>query len=265
MKKKITIYNILLTIFALIFAAACFFLVKELVERRQAAVYMASLQSEYVPTIPTLPDTGSKVPEAGDAPVEEEAPVTMDQTSTANPSIQKLVSDYPDVVGWLTVEGANISHPFVQTDDNSSYLWADLDHKFINGGTLFMDYYNSKDCSDKITVIYGHNMKNGSMFGQLKKYLDFDYITENSDVYISFPESTAHYTAVACFVVDGANNIIFDSIGEKEDVQDVVDYICANTKVNPDVAMDGSSDILVLSTCHGSYETARTLLICIAD
>ena len=189
----------------------------------------------------------------------------MTQTSIANPSIQKLVADYPDVVGWLTVEGADVSHPFVQTKDNETYLWTDLNRKYISGGTLFMDYFNTVDCSDKITFIYGHNMKNGSMFGKLKKYLEFDYLTENSDVYISFPLSTAHYTAAACLVVDSTDNIIFDSIGEKHEIQDVVDYIYANANVNPDVTIDANSTLLVLSTCYYSYGNERTILICVAD
>ncbi len=267
MKKKLKIYNILLVFFALVFVAASFFLIKELVQRRQAADYITSLQGEYVPTIPTLPNTDAKAPDAdGEDGAEDENPgITMNQTGTANPSIQKLVADYPDVVGWLTVEGANVSHPFVHTTDNATYLWSDLNKNYINGGTLFMDYFNNDDFSDKLTVIYGHNMRNGSMFGQLLKYLEFDYLLENQDVYISFPTHTAHYKAVACLIVDGADNIVYDYIGEKDDIQAVVDFIYENTQVDPEIELNGDSDLLVLSTCHRSYYTARTLLICIPD
>ena len=265
MKKKLFIYNALLVIFALIFVVSGFFLIRELVQRRQAAEYIASLQSEYVPEITSAPDTEVKNPEANTETSENTSPATLDHTSTANPSIERLTADYPDVVGWLTVSGASVSHPFVQTYNNSNYLWAGLDGKYINGGTLFMDYTNSRDLSDKITVIYGHNMRDGSMFGSLLNYLNFDYLLENPDVYISYPDHTAHYTIAACIVVDGANNIVYDNIGERSDVQDIVDFIYENAEVNPECTLTGESNILVLSTCHRSYDTARTLLFCIPD
>lgn len=265
MKKKLTIYNILLVFFALVFAVSSFFLIRELVTRRIASEYVTSLQGEYVPTIPTSPAAGSHQPETDSETGEALPPATLEQVDTSNPTIQKLVSKYPDVVGWLTVAGANVSHPFVHADDNAKYLWTDLDGKYINGGTLFMDCINTVDMSDKITVIYGHNMRNGSMFGQLLNYLDFDYLMENQDVYISFPDYTAHYKAVACFIVDGADNIVFDSIGERGDIQDVVDFIYESTQVDSACELNGDSSLLVLSTCHRSYYTARTLLICIPD
>lgn len=262
LKSKV-ITNILLVFFILVFAVSSFFLIKEIVERRQVLSYLSSLNGEYVPTIPdnstisrpTVPDnnTGSS-----DAPHEE-------QEDTSNPTIQRLKSKYPEVMGWLTVTGADVSHPFVQTNDNQSYLWTDLDREYIRGGTLFMDYRNSADFSDKLTVIYGHNMRDGTMFGQLLNYLEFDYLLENPDIYISFPDYTAHYTAAACFVVDGADNLVYDRIGASDNIQDVADYIYEHAAVNPDTPIDGDGSILVLSTCNRSYDTARTLLICVPD
>ena len=264
MKKKLRIYNILLVFFSLVFIVSAFLLTREIITRRIATEYVSSLQSEYVPTLPTLPVTDEKDPESSSADTSLSSG-TAERIDTSNPTIEKLVSKYPDVVGWLTVEGANVSHPFVHTTDNSTYLWSDLDKNYINGGTLFMDYTNTTDMSDKITVIYGHNMRNGTMFGQLLNYLDFEYLLDNQDVYIAFPEKTAHYTAVACLIVDGADNPIYDDIGQRGDIQHIVDYIYANTEVDPDAELSGDSSLLILSTCHRAYYSARTLLICIPD
>lgn len=259
--KSNTLINIVIIIFVLIFAVSCFFLLKEIVERRLSVGYASSLHNEYVPTIPqdstlTKPD----IPEN-----DTEDTTVQEPVDTSNPTIQRLQEKYPDVVGWLTVDGAEITHPFVQSYDNAAYLWTDLDGYENVGGTLFMDYRNSRDFSDKLTIIYGHNMRDGTMFGQLLNYLDFDYLLANPDVYISFPDYTAHYTIAACFVVDGADNPIYERIGTKTDIQDLVDYIYDSTTVNPDTPLDGNNDILVLSTCNRDYETARTLLICIPD
>ena len=263
MKKKNNIYNILLVVFALIFVVSSFFLGKELIQRRQAAEYLTAIQSEYIPKIPVFLNTDSKHNNTGDS--EDAPPIKAERVEPVNPTIHQLVEEYPDVIGWLTVEGANVNHPFVQADDNATYLWSDLNREYINGGTLFMDYFNERDFSDKLTIIYGHNMRNGTMFGQLANFLDFDYLLENPDVYISLPYSTEHYTIAACLVVDGADNVIYDRIGEKEDMQEVVDFIYANTQVNPDTPLDADSDILVLSTCNRTFDLARTLLICIPD
>ena len=268
LKNKSLIYTVLIIFFALIFVAASVLLTRELILRRQAEEYTAAIQNQYVPTLPPATeiehvDNTADITETTDT---EEAPTaSANKSSTPNPTIQQLKSDYPDVIGWLTVEGAEVSHPFVQTDDNATYLWTDLNREYITGGTLFMDFYNSDDFSDKITVIYGHNMKNGTMFAKLSKYLDFDYLTENPEVHISLPYSTEHYTIAACMVVDGSDNVIYDNIGEKHDIQEVVDFIYANTTVNPDVTLEADSNILILSTCNRTFTMARTLLICIPD
>jgi len=268
LKIKKILSNILLIFFALIFLVSAFFIIKELAERKHVSDYVTSIQNQYVPEIPIISaENSNKIeqPNSSDSPDSSTGNNQLTHINTANPTIQKLITDYPDVVGWLTVNGAEISHPFVLTDDNSSYLWADLDGKYIRGGTLFMDYTNLRDFSDKITVIYGHNMRDGTMFGQLLNYLNFDYLLENQDVYISFPDFTAHYTIAACFVTDGADNAIYNNIGTTDNFQEVVDFIYASADVNPDTPLDENSKILVLSTCHRSYETARTLLICVPD
>lgn len=259
--KKISLINIVIIIFVLIFVVSCFFLLKEIVERRRSVDYASSLHNEYVPTIPQ--DSALNKPDLSED--EPEDTTIQEPVDTSNPTIQKLQAEYPDVVGWLTVEGAEVSHPFIQSYDNAAYLWTDLDGNENVGGTLFMDYRSSRDFSDKLTIIYGHNMRDGTMFGQLLNYLDFDYLLANPDVYISFPDYTAHYTIAACFVVDGADNPVYERIGTKKNIQDLVDYIYDNADVNPVTPLDGDGDILVLSTCNRDYETARTLLICVPD
>lgn len=259
MKRKV-ITNILLIFFSLVFVISLISILQEVSARKHASSYADALRDKYIPTIPSYADTDIK--HAGDDTAGDTDNALQD---TSNPTIQKLIEEYPDVIGWLTVDGASISYPFVQGKDNSSYLWADLDGNYISGGTIFMDYRNSRDFTDSLTIIYGHNMLDDSMFGKLANYLDFNYLLDNSDVYISFPEYTAHYTAVACLVADGSDNIIFDNIATTGNIQDVVDFIYRTTDINPDVSISGDSKLLVLSTCNKDFDTARTLLICIPD
>lgn len=93
------------------------------------------------------------------------APINVDFAS--------LKSVNPDVVGWIYVEALNhISYPIVQGKDNETYLHQTYEGNYNFAGTLFIDYENSSDFNDCNTLVYGHNMKNGSMFGHLKKFAE---------------------------------------------------------------------------------------------
>ena len=118
----------------------------------------------------------------------ESAPVTIPI------DFASLQAQNPDVYAWITVPGTNIDYPILQSDGYNSYY---LDHT-LNGesspeGSIFTENYNSKDFEDPNTVIYGHNMKNGSMFQNLHNYQDRDFFDNNRDVIIYTPDAIRHY------------------------------------------------------------------------
>ena len=87
----------------------------------------------------------------------------------------KLKSVNEDVVGWIYVDALpDISYPIVKGKDNQTYLHQTYEKNYNFAGTIFVDYENSGDFSDCNTLVYGHNMKNGSMFGHLKKFREND-------------------------------------------------------------------------------------------
>ncbi len=99
-----------------------------------------------------------------------------------------LLEINPDVIGWLYCPDTVINYPLVQGEDNDYYL-----HRLINGtpnnnGTLFVDEQNSAGFSDENTVIYGHHMRNGSMFGYLENYEQQSYYEAHPVVYLLTPE-----------------------------------------------------------------------------
>ena len=88
----------------------------------------------------------------------------------------KAVND--DVVGWIYIEAlSGVNYPVVQGDDNSTYLHTTYEKNYNFAGTIFVDYENKGDFTDCNTIIYGHNMKNGSMFGNLNQFV------KNSELY----------------------------------------------------------------------------------
>ena len=265
--------SILLVFFSLVFLGSAVMLTKELVDRRISAGYLNEMQGDYTPASPAdvlsrseveQPDTeSSSALTEGTAGASTEVSVAAD---TSNPSIQALVADYPDAVGWLTCEGADVSHPFAIGEDNATYIRSTLDGSYVRSGTLFMDYRNDRSMEDSLSVIFGHNMNNGTMFSSLKRYLDSSYIVNHPDVYISLPDRTIHYTVWASMVANAVYDTLFTSVGTKGNIQDIVDYVSSNADyINRNLEVDGNDKLLVLSTCNPSYFYARTVLICVAD
>lgn len=127
---------------------------------------------------------------------EEGILLTPDEPDYQPPEVdfEKLQEMNPDVIGWLEVEALDkISYPIVQGADNDYYLHRTFKKTDNYAGSIFVDYTNASDFSDCNTIIYGHNMKNGSMFGNLdelyekKKYKDSKYI------WICTPEGKYRY------------------------------------------------------------------------
>ena len=90
--------------------------------------------------------------------------------------LEGLQAAYPDVAGWIYFENESISYPVLYSGDNEKYLRTAYTGKAANAGAIFLDGENTRDFSDPHTLIYGHNMKNLSMFGRLRYYrTDKDY------------------------------------------------------------------------------------------
>ena len=118
-----------------------------------------------------------------------EAPSSSDATSSEvvlpdNPkNFAKLQKQNPDIHAWISIPGTNIDYPILQSGDDTPedfYLNHGTNKKYLYAGSIYTQRRNSTDFSDPNTVIYGHNMKNGSMFGTLKKYRDVNYFNKNS-------------------------------------------------------------------------------------
>jgi len=114
---------------------------------------------------------------------------------------QKMISQYPNIKGWIT-QGEFINYPIVQSDDNAYYLTHNAANQYNGGGAIFIDYRNDLGLEDSNSIIYGHNMRNESMFGSLKNYADYSYYEANKyfDVYIAekhykYEVFSAYYTS----------------------------------------------------------------------
>ena len=117
--------------------------------------------------------------------------VTVDETKEDDEEkyvvdFEKLKEKNSDIVAWLKVKGTNIETTVVKSTNNDYYLTHNFNKEYNSAGWIFADYKNKVDGTDKNLVIYGHNMRNDSMFGSLKNILNDDWHNEEENKYVTF-------------------------------------------------------------------------------
>ena len=175
-----------------------------------------------------------------------------------NVDFDKLRSVNEDVVGWIYVEALDdISYPVVQGKDNDTYLHRTYEKNYNFAGTIFVDYENSRDFSDCNTLVYGHNMKNGSMFGHLRKFVqDKETYQKSKYFWILTPEKNFRYEIVSAYTtgVNSDTYTLFKGPGDEfqEYLKKIKDYSEIATEEKDLTIKD---KIVTLSTCTGNEST----------
>ncbi|MCC8122490.1 MAG: class B sortase [Oscillospiraceae bacterium] len=128
----------------------------------------------------------------------DEAFVGAGDTSYALPSVAALREENSDAVAWVYVEGTRINYPVMQTPDSEEfYLRKDFNRDYSLSGTPFMDARCGLDADE--LIVYGHNMKSGTMFADLLQFKDADYFQAHRNVYLATADGVRRYEIVAAF------------------------------------------------------------------
>ena len=193
------------------------------------------------------PDQVEEIDQPDEQPV---APVSIDFDS--------LRSINEDVIGWIYMEALpEISYPVVQGEDNNFYLHQTYEKNYNFAGTLFIDYENSSDFNDCNTLVYGHNMKNGSMFGHLKKFAEDQNVYNKSKYFwILTPDKNYRYEIISAYTtgVDSDTYTLFKGPGEE--FQRYLETIKGYSEISTDPGELTIKDkIVTLSTCTGNEST----------
>lgn len=104
---------------------------------------------------------------------------------------EELTAQNDDIIGWIFIEGTDVSYPVLCGRDNQQYLFQSYEKKYLTAGSIYIDYRCSRDFTDSRMVVYGHNMHNGSMFGKMDKFTKESYMKEHPYVYILLPDGEA--------------------------------------------------------------------------
>ena len=171
----------------------------------------------------------------------------------------------PDVYAWITIPGTSIDYPILQhATDNTYYLNYNIDGSYGYPGCIYTENLNSKDFTDSNTVIYGHNMKNGSMFAGLHQYEDMNFLEENDKVYIYTPKQEFTYTIFAAYVYDDRHLLYSFDFSNKEIYAAYLDTVFSmrdlSANIRTDMNVTHEDNIITLATCMSKQPDKRLLV-----
>ena len=171
-----------------------------------------------------------------------------------------LQEENPDIYAWIQIPGTCIDYPILcRQGDNGYYLTHTYTGKKKKEGAIFTEDLNSLDFSDPNTVIYGHNMKNGSMFRELHKYKDRTFFEENPDVIIYTPQKMLQYHIFAAYTSDDSHILKSNDFTDEDIFSNYLQKILDRKKnmsdnVSDDIELGSESKLITLSTCTSNAE-----------
>ncbi len=233
-----------------------------------------SLAGETLPADTPVP---SVTPAAGsDSPVpsfdaSSATPVPIDELDgVAEPgdvlpqfsSYEEAKKTNPDVIGWISVPNTRIDYPVVRTDDNEYYLTHNVEKEESKHGAVFMDFRNSNSDQQRHIILYGHNMKNGTMFHDLNNYKQRSFFEENRIITFLWDGKETKWEVYAAYVVKQGVYYIHTRFGSDDNyveyMNSIIDYAKESkySVVDDTVSIKASDQVLTLSTCTYEYDNS---------
>lgn len=179
----------------------------------------------------------------------------------ASVDVASLKEKYPEVVGWIIFENEDISYPILYSGDNTKYLRRTYTGEVAKAGSIFLDGESTPDFSDPHVLIYGHNMRDLSMFGKLKYYkTQKGYYQEHKYFQIFTGDKVYRYQIFAYEDVPETSNVYYAYGAEPEGFQDVIDEITASSYCSSEIVASEDDHIVTLSTCTSAGDDKRLIV-----
>lgn len=270
MSRKL--YNILIAIFAIIFLISAFMVGNYFFESTKAqsdydeiTKLMESGKNQLQSTVPFIPPV-QNIPEVPDT-TDSSIPAETTATPTILPEYAALYLQNDDMVGWIEIEGTKLNYPVLQTpDEKDFYLHRNFNKETSNHGAIYVQ----ENCdvwtpSDNV-VIYGHNMKDGSMFATLLKYKKQEYWQEHRFIYFNTLLERHTYKIVAVFkttatIGKGFDYHLFVEAENEEEFDAYVDKIKKLSYYDTGVDAEYGDKLITLSTCEYTLTNGRLVVV----
>lgn len=187
------------------------------------------------------------------------------ETNAAFEDLQKI---NPDVRAWLTLDGTGVDYPVVQGSTNLTYINRDVYGSFAMAGSIYLDAGNDPGFADACSLLYGHHMKNGSMFGDLDLYKQKEFFEQNTGGMLLLPERAHDLKVYAVLVVSASDEKIYETERRKDSAEELLRYaeqnaLLLNREVLKELPEGGPLKLLALSTCSYEFTDARTVVLAV--
>jgi len=172
-----------------------------------------------------------------------------------------LSSRFPGIVGWLRLEGSPIDYPIMQSIDNHYFLVRLPDGTAHRNGSIFLDYRNKSDFSNKSILIFGHETRAGDMFGTLKSYRNQEFFDENPVMYLHTPDKDYMLVLFAGHVAHSVRDHPPLDFVDDEDFLDYIRHLKSISVFESDVEVSADDRIVSLVTCTYDFSNARLIVV----
>lgn len=224
---------------------------REREHNEQAADVYTSDQTE--PTAAdAAPDTERETDAQTQAPPEAPPPITVD--------FDTLCATYPDVVGWIYCPDTPIDYAVMQGADNDAYLHHSYDGSYSYSGAIFVEAANRGDFTDGNTVIYGHNMLDGSMFHCLNQWRDPAFAAEHPALWLFTPKGDYRIEIFSAHTTDARSGCYERSFPAPELQRDYVRQALEDSDLDFGWSPEETERLVLLSTCAYDFDEARYVL-----
>lgn len=186
-------------------------------------------------------------------------------------SFEALRKENPDIIAWIRFENlddVHISYPVLYSGDNTKYLRSDIYGNYHIAGCIFLEGLNQPDFSDYHSIIYGHNMKNTTMFGDLKRYKNEDDFYDNNQYFRIYTENMVYrYQIFSYYEVDETSDVYTVGFGPDDEYQAFLDQMAASSLKETGIHPTKDSRVVTLSTCTKTAEDKRLVVhaVCVEE
>lgn len=184
----------------------------------------------------------------------------LNTAGESNPTLSELTALNPDVRAWLTIDDTHIDYPLLQGTDNVKYVNTDVYNSFSLSGSIFLDYHNAGDFSDFYSLVYGHHMDGGAMFGDLEHFVEKAYFDQHPTGELFLPEATYDVQLFACLAVDAYDPYVFSPPVEEGKEAELLMYLKETAVQYRELNITPQDRIIGLSTCSEAATNARTVV-----
>lgn len=264
MRININKYKIATLIFTIILVICIFILIRDYFARKNANdIYEDLGKNKLQSTESVITEESSEIEDT--KPLDPIAERGIEIPAKAL-DWEQIIAANSDIYAWIYIPGTNVDYPILQSaTDDSYYLEHNLDGSKGYPGCIYTESYNSKDFTDHNTVIYGHNMKDGSMFHTLHSFEDKNFFEENRYAFIYMPDGKVFvYDLFAAYTFTDEHILQTYILDTDESMQEYLDVVYSyNTDYSnfrEGVTVTGQSNIITLSTCIGGMPENRLLV-----